>query len=493
MKNLFKTIDLTKGKIWKVILAFTFPIFISLIFQQIYTITDVAICGKYLTGNEYAGIGNTGSLTFMILQFAFGCTSGFSVVTANAIGKKDLEESRKSLLCQMILSTIVSVVLTLVAMLTLKPMLKFIGVTEESNIEIFNSAYTYTSIIFLGCFTQVFYNLGCCFLRSLGDSKIPLFFLIGSTFLNVGLDFLFIAGLKMGVAGAALATVISQFISAIGCFLYIFIKLKEYRFHKEDFKFAKGFIFRHVKLGVPLGLQCSILAIGLIIMQGTMIKFDLDASGKLGNEVQIGYTTACKLLSFLVQPCNALGTAMLSYTGQNLGANNIDRIKKGVKQATLICLIISIISSSIGILLTIDATYLKIFLSAEKITPTSIKYGNLYLYACMPFYFFLGLIFLYRNSLQGLEKPLFPFLAGVGELVARTVICLFLPTLINGGPINNQANGGSYISFCFADNASWFIAALLLFIGLVLYYRELKKKGIINKKIDTKNNEFLSK
>ena len=471
---MFKNIDLTKDSIWKSIIFFSLPILLSYLFQQLYNITDAAICGFYLTGDEVAGINNTGSLNFMILQFAFGCMAGFSVVAANAIGKKDIDEARRSLLAQMLLALAISIFLTIAALVSLNPLLAFLGITKTTNINIYNAAYSYTFIIFLGCFTQIFYNLAVCFLRSLGNSRVPLLFLIGSAILNVGLDLLLIAGLKMGVAGAAFATVIAQLISALGCFIYIFCKLKEYRFKREDFKLTNSFILRHLKLGLPLGLQSSILAIGLIMMQGTMIQFDLRADGTLGNEVQLGYSTACKLSSFIATPYNALGTAMISYVGQNYGANNIERIKKGIVEVSIISIIMFIFLTTIGLLLTINGAYMNIFLSQDKITPNVIKYGNLYLYCAIPCHLFLCGVFLYRNSLQGVEKPLFPFIAGVVELFARMLVCIFLPTIFNGGPINNQANDASYIAFCFADILSWLFATLTLIIGLILFFKEIK-------------------
>ena len=485
MKSIFRKVDLTKGSIWKAILYFTIPIFISYFCQQIYSISDAAICGFYLNKNEVAGIGNTGSITFMILQFAVGCTSGFSVVTAGAIGKKDVNEARKSFLCQIILSTIISVLLTGISMLALNPLLKFLGVTPASNLEIYNSAYTYIAIMIIGCFTQVFYNLGTCFLRSLGDAKTPLIWLAVGIALNIVLDFLFIAVFKFGVAGAAFATIIGQFTAALGIFIYVFVKLKEYRFHKDDFRFAKGFIFKHLKLGVPLGLQCSILAIGLIVMQGTMIQFDLLPDGTLGNDAQVGYTTACKLGNFLCMPYIALGTAMLSFCGQNYGARNYDRLKKGIIQASFIALGIFVVFGIVGFLLTIDGLYMRLFLSSDKITPNVIKYGNLYLYVIIPFEIFLAGIFLYRNILQGLERPLFPFLAGVIELPARVLVCLFLPQAINGGPINNMANDASYVAFSFADAIAWLAACIILIIGIIIFFKQIKKMEDI-KKIEDK-------
>ena len=471
LKSMFSNVDLTKGKIWQVISIFAIPILLSYLLQQIYTISDAAICGQFLNANQVAGVNNTSNITFIVLQFAFGCTAGFSVVSASKIGHNDIEGARKSLLIQMILSAIISIILTILAILAIDFLLAFIGVTKQANEEIYDSAYTYTLIIFIGTFAQVFYNLACSFLRSLGNSIIPLLFLLVSTILNIVLDILFISPLKMGVAGAAIATVLAQFISAIACFIYIFVRLKEYRFKKEDFKFPKGFIKKHLILGLPLAFQFSILAIGLIVMQATTIKFDIMPDGTLAAESQLGYGAACKLNNFLMTPFNALGTAMLSYCGQNVGSGNYKRLRQGIKQSFIIMLILYVLFAGIGLLLTINGAYLYIFLSEDKINDLTIKYGNLYLRTVLPFYPILGMLFILRNSLQGVEKPLFPFLAGVGELLARTLVCLFIPELVNGAPITRQASDLSYIMTSAADVFSWTFACIPLVTGYILFLR----------------------
>lgn len=211
IKKLFEQVDLTKGTIWKVIIWFSIPILISYLFQQIYSIADASICGKYLNVNQVAGVNNTSNIVFIVLQFAFGCTAGFSVVTSNKVGQKDEEGVKKSFAIQIKLSLYISVLLTIIACLMAKPMLSMIGLTESNNLvqnEIFSSAYTYVMIIFIGTTAQMFYNLICSFLRSIGDSFVPLIFLILSTILNIILDLIFIAIFKWGVVGAAVATVI---------------------------------------------------------------------------------------------------------------------------------------------------------------------------------------------------------------------------------------------------------------------------------------------
>lgn len=482
LKKLFEQVDLTKGTIWKVIIWFSLPILMSYLFQQIYSIADASICGKYLNANQVAGVNNTSNIVFIVLQFAFGCTAGFSVITSNKVGQKDDEAVRKSFAIQIKLSLYISIILTIIACMMAKPMLLMIGLTKSNNYvqnEIFTSAYTYVMIIFIGTTAQMFYNLICSFLRSIGDSFVPLIFLILSTILNIILDLMFIAIFKWGVVGAAVATVIAQMISAIGCFVYTYIRYPNYRLKKEHFKIDLRFTFNHLKLGIPLALQFSILAIGLIVMQAVIIKFDTN----INNEVvvsyaQNGFGAASKLNSFLMCPFNALGTAMLSYCGQNYGAGNTDRIKKGVFQALIISFAEYVIFGGIGLLLTINGFYMQIFYSSDKINEMTLYYGNNYLYCDLSLYFILGTLFVFRNSLQGIGKSLYPLLAGIAELIARTAICLILPPILNNGPISIDANNKAIFGLTFADPLAWSFAVIILTVGIVKYVCKNNKKVI---------------
>lgn len=480
IKKMFQPIDLTKGCIWKTIIWFSIPILLSYIFQQIYTIADATICGQFLNANQVAGVNNTGNLTFIVLQFAFGCTAGFSVMTSNMVGRKDSDGIRKSFAIQILLCLFISLVLTIVAISAINPLLSLIGLSASSNPvqnEIYSSAYLYLLIIFAGTISQIFYNLICSFLRSVGDSLSPLLFLVFSTILNIILDFLFIACFNMGVAGAAIATVIAQSISAIGCFFYTFVKYKEYRLRKTDLKINFGFVKKHLILGIPLAFQFSILAIGLIVMQAVIVKFDSNSSGEvIASYAQNGFGAATKLNNFLMCPFNALGTVMLSYCGQNYGANERSRIKQGVKQALIISFIEYIIFAGIGLLLTINGAYLYIFYSVDKINASTIHFGNIYLYCDLSLYFILGVLFVLRNSLQGIQKSLFPLLAGIGELVGRTLICLTIPVLLNRGPITSEANDLSLLGLSFADPLAWLFATSFLIYGTIKYiFKEPKK------------------
>lgn len=473
MMKLFKPIDLTKGKIIPNILLFSLPILLSYVLQQIYTIADAAICGQFLSANEVAGVNNTANLVFIVLQFAMGATAGFSVITSNMFGQNNDDGARKSFAMQIKLSLYISIILTILAVLFINPLLSIIGLTPSDELvqnEIYNSAYTYIFIIYVGLVTQVFYNLICSFLRSIGDSFTPLLFLFISTVLNIILDILFITTFNLGVSGAAIATVIAQGISAIGCFIYTFLKYKQYRLSLSDFKINISSAFKHLKMGLPLALQFSILAIGLIVMQSVIVEFDSNMAGVvITSDAQNGFGAATKLNNLLMCPFNALGTAMLTYCAQNLGSNNFKRIKQGVTGAILIMLVEYIIFAGIGLLLTINGAYLYIFYSEEKITSEAIRYGNTYLYCDLSLYFILGFLFIFRNSVQGLGKSLFPFLAGIGELIARTVICLVLPPLLNGEKITTNANNVSLLGLTFADPLAWTFACICLFTGGFLY------------------------
>lgn len=482
IKKLFAPIDLTNGCIWKVILYFSLPILLSYLFQQVYTISDAAICGKYLNVNQVAGVNNTGNITFIVLQFAFGCTAGFSVVTSSKLGQKDLEGVKRSLAMQIKLSLYISIILTIIACLCINPLLKLIGLSASSNPiqnEIYKSAYTYVLIIFIGTIAQIFYNLICSFLRSVGDSLTPLIFLIMSTALNIGLDILFIASFKLGVFGAAFATVLAQGLSAIGCFVYTFIRYPNYRLSLKHFKPDFPFMGKHLSLGLPLAFQFSVLAIGLIVMQALIVKFVTSSTGVvISSCAQNGFGAANKLNNFLMCPFSALGTAMLSFCAQNNGAGNGKRIKQGVTQALIIALIEYVVFGGIGLLLTINGFYMHIFYSIDKINDLTIFYGNRYLYCDLSLYFILGALFVLRNSLQGIGKTIYPFLAGIGELVARVVVCLVLPSLINGGPIDVNASKASVFGLAFADPLAWAFAVIIMLFGTVKYIYKPKNEEI---------------
>ncbi len=473
LHGFFRPRDLTEGAPWKTILAFAFPIIISYLLQQVYTISDAAIVGQTLTAGEVAGVNDTSSLIFIFLQFAFGVSAGFCVVTAAEVGARDDAGVRRSLSSQIILSAALTVVLTGLALLLLRPMLAWINVTPDSP-EVYRAAYIYCAIIFAGIGAQLFYNFICSFLRSMGDSVTPLLFLLFSTILNIGLDLLFIVSFRWGVAGAAIATIMAQLISTAGCFLYAFIKYPKIRLRREDWQITGRDILRHLNQGLPLGLQFSVLAIGIIVMQSVVVKFDILGGEMVSHAAQNGFGAANKLNSLLMTPLNGLGAAMTSYTAQNKGAGRPDRIKKGTVQALMMVSALAGFSILLGLWLSVGGSYLKIFLSADKITAETILYGNTYLYVDLAMYLFLGFIFVVRNCVQGIGESRFILGAGTAELAGRVAVCLVLPALLAGGEVSAAAPRLAFYALCAADPAAWIAADAVLMIP---FLRDIMRKG----------------
>jgi Na+-driven multidrug efflux pump len=473
-KKIFDPIDLTQGNIAKVLVAFMIPIMLSMFFQQIYTLTDTIIVGQNLSSPEIAGINDSATLTYLVLDFVVGCASGFSVVIADKIGEKNMDGARKSFLVQIVLGVILSVIVTVAAILLINPFLSLLHIYPNSGDatmeKVYASARIYLIVLYSGTVATMFYNLIVSVLRAMGDAFTPFLFLVFGTLLNIGLDLLFIVVIPWGVMGAAVATVISQSVSAIGCFLYAFLRFKDLRIHKADWKFGWKDIYQHLRLGLPLGFQYSILSIGIIIMQAAIISFDYDQNGAVvpGVPCQVGYGVANKVVGLLMTPLAAIGTGVIAYMGQNKGAKDWNRIRKGFEVSVLISLATWLIVMTIGLLFTINGAYQHIFLSGDKISDETLHYGNEYLYIALPNFGFLGVLFVGRNALQGIEKPLFPFLAGVAELLARSLICLYLPAAVNGGPVSSLSGSGPYAAVCVADPAAWFIAFCFLAIPFVI-------------------------
>lgn len=462
----FEPMDLTQGVCWRTILTFSLPVILSYLLQQVYSISDAAIVGQTLTAQEVAGVNDTNSLVFIFLQFAFGVSAGFCVITSYYVGMRDARGVRRSLATQIVLSAALTVVLTALALLLLNPMLAWINVTPD-NEAVYRAAYTYCFIIFSGIGAQQFYNFICSFLRSMGDSVTPLLFLLFSTLLNVGLDLLFILSFHWGVAGAAIATVAAQLISTVGCFVYAFLRYPQLRLHREDWHMTWYDIRRHLVRGVPLGLQFSVLAVGIIVMQGGVVAFDMRDGVMVSNAAQNGFGAANRLFNLMATPMNALGAALTSFTAQNLGAGDYERIKKGSLQALIMGFTLAAAAAGIGLLLCRGGLFYHVFLSADKITPETIRYGNSLLYVDFSMYLFLAFILVIRNCVQGIGRSGFVLGAGAAELVARIGVCLILPAAVAGGAVSADAPELAFYALCAADPLAWIAADLVLSVPFV--------------------------
>ena len=441
-------IDLTQGPCWKVILLFSLPVILSYLLQQVYSISDAAIVGQTLTAAEVAGVNDTNSLVFIFLQFAFGVSAGFCVITSYYVGMHDERGVRRSLATQLLLSAALTVVLTALALVLLDPMLAWINVTPAHH-EVYTAAHTYCAIIFAGIGAQLFYNFICSFLRAMGDSVTPLLFLLFST-------------------------VLAQLVSTIGCFIYAFVRYPVLRLHREDWRITMMDVKRHLTRGIPLGLQFSVLAVGIIVMQGGVVQFDMRDGVMVSNAAQNGFGAANRLFNLVATPMNALGGAMTSFTAQNLGAGQYDRIRRGTLQALGMVSILAILAAGTGLLLTRGDFCYHVFLSADKVTPDAVRYGNSLLYVDFSMYLFLGFVFVVRNCVQGIGRSGFVLGAGAAELVARITVCLVLPGLFAGGAVSADAPAMAFYALCAADPMAWIAADTVLCIP---FFRNILKKN----------------
>ena len=410
---------------------------------------DTIIVGRYVGVQALAAVGVTGSLSFLILGFTFGLTGGFSVIIAQRFGANDEDGLRKSVATSTILSIISTIIITLASMLSAKPVLSLMNTPDD----IINDATIYIIIIYAGTCATVFYNMIAGILRSLGDSKTPLYFLILSSILNIILDLFFILNFNMGVRGAAYATVIAQGISGILCLIYALKKYPILRLKKEDWIWDKNFALKHLNVGIPMALQFSITATGVMVLQTALNAF--------GSTVIAAYTAASKVEQIVTQPGISFGTTMATYCGQNLGAGKYDRIKEGVKKGSIITIMVSIIAAVV--LFVFGKSLSTLFISSDQIE--ALNYSKQYLNTVAIFLPILGMLFIYRNSLQGIGDAFIPMMAGVAELVARIIVAFTLPAFIG------------YIGICLASPFAWIGAT----IPMAIKYRILIKRMLIEK------------
>lgn len=440
------TKSMTSGKPAKLILFFALPLIVGNIFQQFYSMADTVIVGRTIGVNALAAVGCTGSLTFFVLGFVIGFTSGLSIITAQRFGAQDEEGIKKSFAVSLILGAAVTVVLTVLAVLMARPALALLQTPDE----IMEDAVAYITIIFWGIGASLLFNLASNMMRALGDSRRPLYFLIFTCCLNIILDFVFILVFHMGVAGAGVATVLSQLLSGILCMVYIMKKMPVLWVRREHFELAGDEIKRHLRIAFPMAFQMSIIAIGALILQ-----FALNGLGAVS---VAAYTAAQKIDTIATMPINSMGAAMSTYVAQNYGAGKHGRIRKGVFQCILMSVSFSIVMGLVNIFF--GSNLASIFVgSGEK---EVLSLARTYLAINGSFYFVLALLFIYRFTLQGLGQGLVPTIAGIMELIMRAIGALILVNIFG------------FAGACMANPLAWVGALLPLAIA---YYRMIKRIG----------------
>ena len=446
------TNDMTTGNPVKLILLFSIPLLIGNIFQQFYSMVDTIIVGRFVGVEALAAVGTTSSMVFLVNGFVMGLTSGFAVLISQKYGAKDEAGVKKAVASSITLSIIATIIVTFISVISAKPLLALMNTPSN----IMKDASTYIIILYAGNVAIIFYNMMAAILRALGDSKTPLYFLIVSSVLNIILDLVLIINFKMGVAGAAYATVISQGVSALLCVIYTYKKYKILRLKKEDFKVKKKYYRKHLKVGIPMALQFSITAIGIMTVQSAINIF--------GSTVIASYAAASKVLQLVMQPATTLGVTMATYCGQNIGAKRYDRIKLGVKKCVQISIITSLISAMV--LIFLGKYFVMIFVSNPD--AEILSYAQQVLNISAIFFIPLGLIFVYRNALQGIGDSFIPMMAGVYELVARAIVAFTLPKVLE------------FMGICLADPVAWFAAVIPL---AYTYYKREKSFKYESEKI----------
>lgn len=449
------TKDLTVGHPLKIIFAFAMPVFLGYLFQQFYNLVDTIIVGQFLGVKALAAVGSTGSLNFLIIGFCMGLCSGFAIPVAQKFGGGDYTSMRQLIFNSWILILISCFVLTIPSVVFCRRLLVLLKTPDD----VLEMAFSYFVIILAGIPVTLFYNILAGVIRSVGDSKTPLYFLIISALLNIALDLVFIALFKWGIPGAAYATVISQGVSGVLCFFYMKAKFEILRFRSEDKILSSKKILNLLGIGLPMGLQYSITAIGSVILQS--------AVNILGSMYVASVAAAQKITVFFSTPFDALGTTMATYGGQNVGAKKFERLNSGLFWGCLV----GFIYSALGFLFMFffSKNLALLFISKNETADVIGQIAEnvrMFLLANSGFYFLLTLVNAVRFMIQGMGFSRTAIFAGVFELVGRAAIgIVFVPLF-------------GFSAACFASPLAWILAdSFLIPAYFACRSRLIKKLG----------------
>ncbi len=431
--------DLTTGKPLKVILLFAVPLFIGQLFQQFYGLVDTRIVGEVLGDETLASVGATTTLSDLLLGLLNGFTGGCAILTATFYGAKDMKKLKKSIAGTLTMGVVFSLLISVLCLLFLSPILDFLNISEALE----KDAKAYISIVLMGLLTATLYNICAAVLRALGDTMTPLIFLIISALLNVVLDIILVKYTPMGVGGAALATVISQAISALLCFIYMQKKYPQLNLTRTDFGWDKEIYKRMISTGSSMAFMVAFVYMGTFALQTTINTFE--------TPVIVAHTAARKATSIFMMPFSVLGTTLATFCGQNLGAGKYDRIKKAIIQTLLItfvwCGFVTLLSFTV-------APWIINIITATTNTE-SIRTASLYLKVNTSFYWVTAIICLFRNSMQGFGDNKTPVISSSLELIGKVCIAYFLAPAIG------------YMGIVVAEPIVWFIMVIPLIVNMV--------------------------
>lgn len=452
-----KTKDLTQGNVAKLLLFFAFPTLLSNVFQQFYNLADTAIAGHILGDNALVAIGASSTVNSLVLSFAWGLNGGFGIIIAQCFGAKDFKKLKKSVAISLSINVLFSLIVCIFGIFMSRPMLQALN-TPAARL---NEANSYISVILVFIIVPMLYNLEAVILRSLGDSKTPLYFLIFSSVLNIILDYVLIKFTQMGVKGAAVATVLAQLLSVILCFVVILKNFKIIRLKKNDFHFSASLFKNMMSAGMAMAVMNSIFSIGSIIMQGSI--------NALGEDVIAAHLGSRKVAEMFMQPLVTIGTACSTFVGQNYGALKIGRIKASIKYSTIYSLIWSVF---IFFILWFFGGQIARLVTGSA---SQVVFDNtqMYLRINAPFYFVLGLLFTLRFSIQSVDRKMPPIISSSMELASKIAAAyLFIPLW-------------GYLGACIAEPLSWTLGAIYL---LFVFKNEFKRLDGLTEKQKQKEN-----
>lgn len=426
--------DMTKGSPMRLILGFAVPLMFGLLFQQFYSMVDAIIVGHYLGVDALAAVGATGSVNFLIIGFCMGVCNGFAIPVAQEFGARHEENMRKYVANCVWLSMIFAVIITVLVTILCRSILQIMRTPAN----IIDNSYSYIFVIFLGIPITYLYNMTAAILRSLGDSRTPVIFLVMAAILNIFLDLLCIIAFRMGVEGAAVATVTSQAIAGICCLIYMYKKFTILHMTKDEWRWNSQFAGKLCNMGIPMGLQYSITAIGSVVLQS--------AVNGIGSDAVAAVTAGGKLNLFIMCPFDAMGSTMATYGGQNVGAGDLERVDRGLKSCVLLGAVYSVFAALV--IYTVGGRMLLLFLDAKE---TAIL-GNatIFIRTNVLFFFFLALVNIVRFLIQGMGYSKLAVFAGAFEMLARGLTGFALVPFFG------------FRAVCFANPLAWILADMFL-------------------------------
>ena len=441
--------NMTMGNPFLLLTGFVLPIFVGNLFQQLYLMSDTLIVSRLLGVEALAAVGSVSPFSYMVVGFAQGLTMGFTAILSQRFGAGDNEGMRKVYAMSTLLSVLISFLLSIVFTFLSRPMLKLVNTPDN----ILDMAVEYISIIYIFLIFQVLYNLYAGVLRSLGDSKSPLVFMIISAITNIILDIIAIAVFHMGVGGAALATVFSQGLSAILSFIYIKKKFTILTPSKEEKKYDRSLSKVLLKVGLPGAFQYSITAISCILVQASLNNF--------GSDSVAAYSVANKIENMVTQFYPALGIGISTFAGQNLGAGKLNRVRKGFRVSVYLNIAYSIFA--LIICQSFASPMSKLFIDSNTSSPVVIEESILYVTTMSLFFIPLGFIFIFRTGCQGLGSGKIPMISAIIELVARTCTAFSLPYFFG------------FLGICYSNAVSWISAGFILPIVYLAFMKKLER------------------